>query len=94
MEYRGWIKVPGIDVESDEAGKLLDILNDRYGRYGPVLGGVGDGIEVTLSSDETDETTARQRLLGAVTDALIFDGFGQRPESIELELAQDDRVTA
>jgi uncharacterized membrane protein len=65
----------------------LTTLNDRHGSYGPVLGGAGDGVEVTLSLDEPtgDKAAASARMLGAVTEALIQLERVERPASIELE---------
>lgn len=68
-------------------------MQERHADLGPVLGGTREGIEVVLSTDSSDdragEVHARAELLGAVTDTLVFNGFAQRPESIELERVTD-----
>lgn len=87
MEYRGTVKVPGIDIESAEAEQLLDTLNERYGDCGPVLGGAGDGVDVILATDQEHEDVASATLLGVVMDALLVTKLPLRPESIELERA-------
>jgi hypothetical protein len=91
MEYRGFVRVPGIDIEGDRAGDLLDVLEERHGSFGPVLGGVEGGVEVIISLDQPDddETRARTLMLGVVSDALISGGFEQLPSGIELERVAD-----
>jgi hypothetical protein len=88
MDYRGWVHVPGIDVEGDEAGRLLKVLEQRHGSYGPVLSGAGDGLDVIVSVACSHETEASALMLGAVTEALIAGGFSSRPSAIEVERSE------
>lgn len=89
MEYRGWVKVPGIGVESDDAGRFLEILEQRHTAYGPVLSGAGDGIDVVLSVSQPHENAASALMLGAVTDALMAGEFSSRPSAIEVEHVEE-----
>ncbi|MGH2923630.1 MAG: hypothetical protein ACRDKH_06335 [Solirubrobacterales bacterium] len=95
MDYRAWITVPGIDIESDDAGFLLDVLDERFGSFGPVLSGVRNGVEVVLSTGGANgEDRARALMLGAVTDALLFGGFAEHPSGIRLERISGDVAVA
>lgn len=83
MEFRAWITVPGLDVESDAATRLLATLDDgRYGDIGPVL----SGSDVVVSTDAPDEAEAAGRLAAAVGDALHIAGLGALyPARVALE---------
>lgn len=96
MEYRAWIRVPGLDVESDHAGRLLAALDSgRYGDIGPALSGAGDGSDVVASTDTDDPATAARRLYDAVVDAIDDTGLGySRPDRVEVEPADDQEPVA
>jgi hypothetical protein len=98
MEYRGWITVPGVNIESDEADELLGALEQRHGDLGPVLSGAGGGddVEVILSTDRDDETSAACWLYSAVADGLHRAGLGGLyPTAIKLEaVTAEERAPA
>jgi hypothetical protein len=90
MEFRAYVAVPGVDVESDDAERLLDVLADRHGGLGPVLSGHGDGLQVIVSTDTDDEATAARDLYAAVMDGLQHAGLAHRYASrLELELVAE-----
>jgi hypothetical protein len=51
MEYRGWVPVAGLDVETDAAERLLTVLEQWHGDLGPVLGGTREGLEVVVDTN-------------------------------------------
>jgi hypothetical protein len=86
VEYRTYVRIAGIDVEGEDAGRLLDDLNARHGELGAVLGGAGDGIEVVVAADRPTKAAAVMAMVTAVGDSMIRCGLGDHyPTSIELE---------
>ena len=91
MEFRGWITVPGIDIESDDAERLLTTLSESHGDLGPVLSGSAAGIEIVIATDAADETTAASELYTAAAGALSLAALGDHyPTAIELEAVAAD----
>ena len=94
MEIRGYVVVPGVDVESDAAGRLLDVLCQRHPELGPVLGGTRDGLEVVVATEADHESLAARELYAAVMDGLQHAGLEQHYASrIELEHVEADELT-
>jgi hypothetical protein len=89
MEYRAWIRVPGLDVEGDDAGRLLAALDSgRYGDVGPVLSGAGDSSDVVVSTDTDDPAAAARQLYDVIVEAIDDAGLGYpRPSRVEVEPA-------
>jgi hypothetical protein len=87
MEFRGWIRVPGVHIESEEAERLLSTLERESGELGPVLSGASGGaVDVVLAVDSADEATAARRLFSATADAVTRAGLaGRYPTSVTIE---------
>jgi dsDNA-binding SOS-regulon protein len=86
-EFRGWLTVPGLDIESDQAERLLTILLEHHGELGPVLSGARDGLQVvvTVAAEGESEAMAAAELYAAVADGLRRAHLGDRyPTAIEL----------
>jgi hypothetical protein len=96
-EYRGWVTVASVDIESDEAERLLTVLQDHHGELGPVLSGARDGLQVivAIAVDGEDEAMAAAELYAAVADGLRRADLGDRyPTAIELEPVDERDVSA
>lgn len=94
MEIRAYVTVPRVDVDSDAAGRLLDVLCQRHPKLGPVLGGTRDGLEVIVSTEAERESLAAVELYTAVMDVLDHAGLEQHYASrIELEQVEADELT-
>lgn len=90
MEFRSWIRVPGLDIESDVAADLLDSLTELHGDLGPVLGGAENGVEVVLATDKDEPVEAAEEMYIAVSECL--QAIGQPslfPTHVEIELVDD-----
>lgn len=86
VEFRAWITIPGIDVESEHADRLHRALDQRYGDLGPVLSGATDATIVVVATDAEDEAGAAGELVHAVTDALRRARLADRyPVAVEIE---------
>lgn len=86
MEYRGWITVPHLDVESADAERFLVVLEDCYGDFGPVLSGAGDAVQVVLLTDSNVEADAAREMYAVTTGALRLAGLADRYVSaLEIE---------
>jgi hypothetical protein len=90
MEFRAWIQVDGVDIESDVAADLLDALAGRHGELGPVLGGVRGGVEVVLATNRDQAVEAAEEMYAAVADCLRSIGRPELfPAKIEIESVVD-----
>ena len=86
MEYRAYIRVPSLDVEDDDAERMLVSLERLHGELGPVLSGEGDGFDVILLTDRGDRAEAAVQLYDAVVDALRACGLTDLyPTRVEVE---------
>lgn len=90
MEYRAWITIPHLAVESGGAECLHDALQKHSGDLGPVLSGLSDGLQVVLAINSDHEADAARAMYDAVTDSLRAAGLADRyPTAIDLEPAND-----
>lgn len=90
MEYRAFIRVLDLDVESDTAGDLMSALGRHHGEMGPVLSGSGAGLDVVLATEADSPSTAAEVMFAAVADALRLIGEPHLyPHAVEIEPASD-----
>lgn len=97
MEYRGWIKVPGLAFEREvEHERLYEMLLRDHVDLGPVMSWEDGGSTtvVLLGIDAEDEAAAAGAMSAAVVDSLHASGLGHLyPAAVEIEPA-DDLVAA
>lgn len=93
MDWRAWIKVPGLDIEGEDAERLLVELERSHGDMGPVLGGTRVGVDVVLSVDRPTESDAAQAMFDAVCDSLRTVGLGNL-YAVSLEMEPSDDLVA
>jgi hypothetical protein len=97
MEYRVFLKIPGIEV-ADEAAweKLISRLERDYNQFGPVIGFYEGGAEVVVSMDCATEADAASRGVEAIASSLLATGLGAYyPGSVTIEaITADELATA
>ena len=92
MEYRGWVEVGGIEIDNEDLwSPWLDVLIDRFGRFGPVLGWEENVASVVMSMDAESSGAAARIMFSAVADSLVLRGLGEHfPCSIHVEAISED----
>ncbi len=97
MEFRSWIKVPGLAYEQEvEHERLHKMLLRDHVDLGPVMSWAdgGSSTVVVLAIDAADEAAAAGAMSDAVVDSLHASGLGHLyPAAVEVEPA-GDRVVA
>jgi hypothetical protein len=94
MEYRAYLKIPGLAF-GDEARwePLIERLENRFQDLGPVIGFYDDGAEIIVSMPAQSEADAAKRGFAAVTECLREVGIGDLyPGSVEVEPVPDDEL--
>ena len=84
MEYRGWVEVGGIEIDNEDLwSPWLDVLIDRFGRFGPVLGWEENVASVVMSMDAESSGAAARIMFSAVADSGKYTNlrFSYSPES-------------
>lgn len=90
MEYRAYIRVPGLDVESVGAERLLSKLEVHHGEMGPVLSGGATGLDVVLAIEADNPSTAAEVMYTTVADSLRLIGEADLyPQTVEIEPVSD-----
>jgi hypothetical protein len=95
VEYRAYVRENGIDIESDEAMRLLNALEANARAMGPVLGGTSEGLEVVLASDTEGPGEAAAEACAAVAASLVGAGLKDlAPNGVEVEAAESGGLAA
>jgi hypothetical protein len=85
-EWRGWITIPRLEIESDGADDLLSALLDRHD-LGPALSGWGLGLDVVIATESGTAAEAAKGFCDAVVDSLRTIGLEHlHPTKVEIEL--------
>ncbi len=91
MEYRARITVPDLPVgEESQWGPLIEHLESRFGRFGPVLSWQGRSVLVVMATEAGDRNAAARALFDAVAESLSAVGLADHyPASVEIEMSED-----
>lgn len=92
VEYRAHIRVPVLEVASENAGRLLSTLELHHGEMGPVLSGCTGGLDVVLAADADSPSTTAEAMYVPVADSLRLIGEPDPyPHAVEIEPARSNR---
>lgn len=91
-DLRAWVDVPGFppgDGGEQTWGAVIDVLDGRYGQYGPIICG-GNPCQIVLSARVANRAEMASLAARVVAEALCAAGRGDLyPAAIEIEAAED-----
>jgi hypothetical protein len=97
MEYRAFLKIPGLTFADESKWEpLIERLERQYAQFGPVIGFDEGGAEIIVSMSCSSEADAAQSGVDAVVNSLRSVGLSTfYPASVEVErVAAEDLASA